>query len=63
MFPRNLTTESVRRLIAHAHFDGKQFHWNEVRRYPKLLERVLRDNYFDCNLPEGWKAYLKGAAS
>ena len=56
---RHPTTESVRRLMARAHFDGVQFHRNEVRKDPKLLEWVLRDNYFDYSLPDGWKAYLR----
>ena len=60
---RHPTTESVRRLIARAHFDGVHFHRTEVRKDSKLLEWVLRDNYFDYSLPEGWKAYLKGAAA
>jgi hypothetical protein len=63
MLLRNPTTESVRLLIARAYSYGVQFHRNEVRKDPKLLEWVLRDNYFDYSLPEGWKAYLKGATA
>ena len=38
--------------IHKAYFDGYNFHLNAVRRYPKLLEWVLRENYFDYKLPE-----------
>jgi hypothetical protein len=56
---RHPTTEGVRQLMARAHFDGVQFHRNEVRRDSKLLEWVLKEDYFNYSLPEGWKACLK----
>jgi glucosyl-dolichyl phosphate glucuronosyltransferase len=58
MFLRNPTTKRIRRLIARAHYDGTQFHRNEVRQDPTLLEWVLRNNYFDYRLPAGWEALL-----
>jgi hypothetical protein len=63
MHLRNPVTDNARRLMARAHFDGMKFHLNEVRKDPELLEWVLRDNYFDYRLPEGWKAYLKRKAA
>ena len=63
MLLRNLTAESVRRLMTRAHFEGMEFHRNEVRLDPKLLEWVLRDNYFEYGLPDGWEAYLKSRAA
>jgi len=44
-----------------AYFAGMQFHQNEVRDDPNLLEWVLRPNYFDYRLPEGWERYSQQA--
>src|SRR5262249_42785814 len=58
MLLRNPTVKKIRRLMARAHYDGMQFHRNEVRQDPTLLEWVLRDDYFDYGLPAGWEAFL-----
>jgi hypothetical protein len=36
-----------------------RFHQSEVRNDPTLLDWVLRQNYFDYRLPDGWKHYLQ----
>src|SRR5262249_51231966 len=58
IFLRHPTAEGIRRLMTQSHFDGMQFHRNEVREDPKLLEWVLQDNYFDYKLPAGWESYV-----
>jgi len=58
MVLRRPTADGVQRLMRSAHFAGMQFHRTEVRRDPKLLEWVLRKNYFDYRLPDGWEQYL-----
>jgi glycosyltransferase involved in cell wall biosynthesis len=57
MLLRDPTAEGIRRLMTRSHVDGMQFHRNKVREDPVLLEWVLRDNYFDYTLPEGWESY------
>jgi hypothetical protein len=56
---RRPCTEGVRRLTARAHLAGMRFHQSEVRNDPRLLHWVLRQNYFDYRLPDGWKQYLQ----
>jgi hypothetical protein len=55
---RRPSAEGVRKLMARSHFAGLQFHRNEVRNDPKLLDWVLREDYFDYRLPTGWEQYL-----
>jgi len=55
---RNPTTNGVRRLMARAHCAGMQFHQKEVQNDPKLLEWILKPDYFDYRLPDGWAQYL-----
>jgi glycosyltransferase involved in cell wall biosynthesis len=55
---RSPTTENVSRLMAHAYVAGAQFHQDEIRKDPKLLQWVLKPDYFDYTLPEGWEKYL-----
>ena len=55
---RRSAAQGVRRLMARSHFAGVQFHRNEVCNDPKLLDWVLRENYFDYRLPDGWAQYL-----
>jgi len=55
---RNPTTEDIRRLYAQAYLAGFQFHQDEVRNDEKLLEWVLRPDYFDYRLPQGWEDYV-----
>jgi len=45
-------------LMGRAHTAGIAFHQNEVRNDPRLLKWVLRPDYFDYSLPEGWNNYL-----
>ena len=55
---RKPTTDGVRRLMARAHRAGMQFHQKEVCNDPKLLQWVLKPDYFDYRLPDGWERYL-----
>jgi hypothetical protein len=55
---RKPTAQGVQRLTARSRFAGMQFHRNEVRDDPKLLDWVLREDYFDYRLPDGWEQYL-----
>ena len=55
---RKPTAEGVQRLMTRAHSAGVQFHRNEVRNDTNLLDWVLRENYFDYRLPDGWTQYL-----
>jgi hypothetical protein len=56
---REPTEEGVKLLIARAYRDGFEFHQSEVRKDPSLLEWVLKPDYFDYRLPEGWEKYLQ----
>jgi glucosyl-dolichyl phosphate glucuronosyltransferase len=49
--------DKVRRLMRDAYIAGMRFHQSEARNDPKLLAWVLRDNYFDYDLPDGWERY------
>ena len=55
---RRPLAEGVRWLTARAHLAGIRFHQSEVRNDPRLLDWVLRQNYFDYRLPDGWRSYL-----
>ena len=56
---RSPTTPGVRLLMARSHWAGMQFHKKEVREDPKLFTWVLRSDYFDYRLPDGWEPSLK----
>jgi glycosyltransferase involved in cell wall biosynthesis len=58
MLLRHPTAENVRWLMRLSYFDGAQFHGNEARDDPTLFDWVLRDNYFDYRLPQGWESYV-----
>jgi glucosyl-dolichyl phosphate glucuronosyltransferase len=49
--------EIVQRRTARAFRAGYDFHQLKVRRDPLLLEWVLRKDYWDYQLPEGWEKY------
>ena len=53
------TGKSIRQLVGWAHTAGYTFHQNEVRNDPKLLAWVLRPNYFDYGLPNGWERHMR----
>lgn len=55
-------TMAVRHLMGRAHAMGFQFHQNEVRNDPKLLDWVQKPDYLDYSLPEGWQKYLRPIA-
>jgi glycosyltransferase involved in cell wall biosynthesis len=55
---RNPTAKDVRFLVARARLAGQWFHEDEVRKDPKLLEWVLKPDYFDYRLPDGWEKYV-----
>jgi glycosyltransferase involved in cell wall biosynthesis len=58
------SAENIRFLIARARFAGRWFHENEVRNDPTLLAWVLKPEYLDYKLPDGWKDRLdRGDAS
>jgi glycosyltransferase involved in cell wall biosynthesis len=57
---RNPGIEGMRRLHFRAKIAGRVFHQRQVRSDPKLLEWVLRPDYLDYRLPDGWKSYLNG---
>ena len=58
------SAENIRFLIARARFAGRWFHENEVRNDPTLLAWVLKPEYLDYKLPDGWKNRLnRGDAS
>lgn len=48
--PAPFTEADIR--IGKAYADGYNFHLNAVRQWPELLSWVLKDNYFDYNLPQ-----------
>jgi glucosyl-dolichyl phosphate glucuronosyltransferase len=50
--------KAIRELMARAMSMGAAFHQNEVRSDATLLQWVLRPDYFDYSLPEGWEQYL-----
>jgi hypothetical protein len=52
------TADGIRRLMARAHWAGVEFHQNEVRDDPRLLTWVVKQDYFEYELPDGWKQYL-----
>lgn len=56
---RNAPIDQVRRLMARAYFEGVHFHQCEVRKDPKLLAWVLKEDYFNYSLPEGWEGYVR----
>jgi hypothetical protein len=49
-------------LMGRANLAGRRFHENECRYDPKLLAWVLKPDYFDYTLPEGWKNYTHAPA-
>lgn len=54
---------TVRHWTARAYKDGYGFHQEEVSNDPKLLEWVLRKDYWDYRLPDGWEQYLNAAVA
>ena len=53
---RKPTAENVRFLVTRARFAGRWFHEREVRKDPKLLDWILKPDYFDYRLPDGWES-------
>jgi glucosyl-dolichyl phosphate glucuronosyltransferase len=51
-------SEALRRRASAAYAAGYRFHQDEVRRDPRLLEWVLRPDYWQYQLPAGWERYL-----
>lgn len=52
----------IKRRTAAAYRAGYLFHQDEVRRDPQLLAWVLRKNYWDYALPEGWERFMSRRA-
>jgi cellulose synthase/poly-beta-1,6-N-acetylglucosamine synthase-like glycosyltransferase len=59
MAGRKSVTEQVRWRTKKATAKGYAFHQAEVRRDPKLLAWVRKENYWDYRLPDGWEAYVQ----
>jgi len=55
---RSPTAEGVRRLMVWSHRAGMRFHRSEVCQDPSLLDWVLKQDYFNCRLPDGWESFL-----
>jgi glucosyl-dolichyl phosphate glucuronosyltransferase len=55
---RNPTAEDIRFLVTRARFAGRWFHEDEVRRDARLLAWVVKPDYYDYELPDGWKGRL-----
>jgi len=55
---RRPSVNGVRALIARAYSAGAQYHQHEVRSDSQLLKWVLKADYFDYQLPNGWQRYL-----
>ncbi len=55
---RNPTSENIRFLVARARVAGRWFLEDEVRKDSKLLQWVLKPDYFDYKLPDGWENHL-----
>lgn len=53
------THEAVLKRTTAAYYAGFRFHQSEVARDPRLLDWVLRENYIDYHLPDGWRGYLR----
>jgi predicted O-methyltransferase YrrM/glycosyltransferase involved in cell wall biosynthesis len=59
MLLRNkISVEAIRARIGHAYRQGFVYHQTEVRRDPALLQWVLRENYWNYSLPDGWESYV-----
>jgi len=44
--------DELQNTINKGHTDGFNFHQDAVKKSPKLLEWVLKKDYFDCKLPD-----------
>jgi cellulose synthase/poly-beta-1,6-N-acetylglucosamine synthase-like glycosyltransferase len=51
-------SEAMRRRTSASYDAGYRFHQDQVRRDPQLLAWVLRDNFWDYQLPTGWESYM-----
>jgi GT2 family glycosyltransferase len=56
--PFSRSRRAIRRRLERAQQRGFAFHQREVAGDPALREWVLRDDYLDYRLPEGWRRYL-----
>jgi len=52
----------IRRRTAKAYAAGFEFHQEQVRKDPQLLDWVLRKDYWDYRLPAGWEKYCLGSS-
>jgi glycosyltransferase involved in cell wall biosynthesis len=57
MILRNPTSENIRYLMGRAHMAGMQFHQDEVRNDQRLFAWIIKPDYLDYRLPDGWKDY------
>jgi glycosyltransferase involved in cell wall biosynthesis len=54
---KNPTSEELGQLMAVEQQKGFAYHQNEVRNDEALLAWVLKPDYFDYSLPDGWESY------
>lgn len=52
---RETSIEAILARIDYSYRRGYAYHQSEVRRDPKLLAWVLREDYWDYRLPDGWE--------
>jgi hypothetical protein len=52
------SVQGIRARLDYALRQGYAYHQSEVRRDPKLLAWVLREDYWDYRLPDGWEKHL-----
>ncbi len=54
---RGMKRTKIQRQVAKSYMAGYRFHREEAKKDPRLLEWVLRRDYWDYRLPEGWEKY------
>jgi hypothetical protein len=55
---RNATAQNMRFLVSRARLAGVWFHEDQVRNDAKLLAWVMKPDYFDYRLPDGWESHF-----
>lgn len=58
MLFHNAPLNEVRELLLRAYSQGVDFHRSQVYQDPELLAWVLKESYFDYELPDGWQRYM-----
>lgn len=55
---RGRSSADIHKLLTRSYIKGRKYHEGEIRRDPRLLDWILKANYGDGSLPEGWRTYL-----